>query len=51
MKFTTRRETLKNIKRLVISEELLRRNISTIVYLTPMNERSFGTTGRTRTES
>jgi nitrogenase molybdenum-iron protein alpha/beta subunit len=51
MKFTTRRETLKNIKRVVISEELLHKNISTIVYSTPMNKRSFGTTGRKSTES
>ena len=44
MQFTTRKETLKNIKRVVISEELLPK--------TPMNERSFGTTGgRKRTES
>jgi hypothetical protein len=44
MKITTRKETLKNIKRVVISEELLPK--------TPMNERSFGTTGgRKRTES
>ena len=49
MKFTTRRETLKNIERIIIWRSQKINNIWTIVYSILTKGRSFGTTGRKRT--